>query len=160
MIEVTVPGKGVLQFRVLLLDLNGTLATDGEILPGVHERIERLAQVLDVFLVTCDTHGNGARIAEKLGIRLIRTGMPGPDEAEAKAQAASSLGRERTIAIGNGDADALMLKESALGIVVLGEEGLSIKALHQADILMRNICDALDLLLNEKRLIATLRGSP
>jgi soluble P-type ATPase len=160
MIEFTVPGKGILRFEALLLDLNGTLATDGHILAGVRDRIATLAQVLDIYLVTCDTHGNGARIADELGIRLIRAGLPGPEEAETKAQAARSLKPERIIAIGNGDADALMLKESDLAIAVLGDEGLSIKALQQADILVRNICDALDLLQYERRLIATLRGSP
>lgn len=159
MIEITVPGKGAFRFRVLLLDLNGTLATDGEILPGVHERIERLSPVLEIFLVTCDTYGNGVRIAEKLGIQLIRTGMPGPEEAEAKAQVVRSLGCEHVVAIGNGDSDALMLKESALGIAVLGEEGLSIQALLQADIVVRDIHDAFDLLLNVRRLIATMRGA-
>ncbi len=159
MIEVTVPGKGAFQFRILLLDLNGTLATDGEILPGVQERIQRLSPVLEMFLVTCDTYGNGARIAEVLGIHLIRTGAPGPEEAKAKVQAVRSLGCKHVVAIGNGDPDALMLKESALGIAVLGEEGLSVQALLQSDILVRDIRDAFDLLLNEKRLIATLRGT-
>lgn len=155
MIRISVPGKNALHLQYLLLDLNGTLTLDGKMLPGVQERLDRLSELLEIFLVTCDTHGNGAQIAQRLGIGLIRTG-----EAEEKAKAVRSLGEEQTAAIGNGDSDMLMLKECALGVAVLGDEGLSVKAFLSADMVVRNICDALDLLLEEKRLIATLRGSP
>jgi len=154
MIRISVPGKKALHLKRLFLDLNGTLALDGKILPGVQERLARLSEALEIFLVTCDTHGNGAQIAQELGIGLIRTG-----EAEEKAAAVRTLGEEQIAAIGNGESDTLMLKESALGIAVLGDEGLSVNALLSADIVVRNICDALDLLLEEKRLTATLRGS-
>jgi soluble P-type ATPase len=50
-----------------------------------------------------------------------------------------------------------MLEEAALGIAVLGPEGLAVPALLAADVLVASIEDALDLLLNPRRLIATLR---
>jgi soluble P-type ATPase len=68
-----------------------------------------------------------------------------------------SLDPTRTVAIGNGNNDHLILKEAALGIAVLGDEGLSVSAIKNADIVMKNISDALDLFLKTKRLIATLR---
>ena len=160
MLRVAVPGKPDLQLRYLLLDLNGTIAVDGMVLRGVQERLQQLSGALEIFIVTCDTHGNGARIARELNVGLKRTSRPGPGESAEKAGVVHSLGPECVVAIGNGDSDELMLKQSALGIAVLGEEGLSARALVNADIVVRDIRDALDLLLHEKRLIAILRGAP
>jgi soluble P-type ATPase len=50
-----------------------------------------------------------------------------------------------------------MLKNAILGIAVIGDEGCSTTTLLQSDITTNSIEDALMLLLNEKRLIATLR---
>lgn len=69
----------------------------------------------------------------------------------------NSLDLEKTVAMGNGNNDQLILKEAALGIAILGDEGISVTALKQADIMVKNISDALDLLLKPKRLMATLR---
>jgi soluble P-type ATPase len=68
-----------------------------------------------------------------------------------------SLDPTRTVAIGNGNNDHLILKEAALGIAVLGEEGMSVLAMKDADIVVKDISNALDLFLKPKRLIATLR---
>jgi soluble P-type ATPase len=51
-----------------------------------------------------------------------------------------------------------MLKESRLGICVLGPEGTSSEAISNCDLVISNINAALDLLLNPERLIATLRS--
>jgi len=61
------------------------------------------------------------------------------------------------VAIGNGANDAAMLQEAALGIAVLGPEGLAAEALLAADVVVASIEDALDLLLRPHRLVATLR---
>jgi soluble P-type ATPase len=51
-----------------------------------------------------------------------------------------------------------MVKEAALGIAVIEKEGAAVETLLAADIVCGNILDALELLLNPKRLIATLRS--
>jgi soluble P-type ATPase len=61
-----------------------------------------------------------------------------------------------TAAIGNGSNDQLILKEAALGIAVLGDEGLSASAIKSADIVVKNIQSALDLFLKPRRLITLL----
>jgi soluble P-type ATPase len=61
------------------------------------------------------------------------------------------------VAIGNGANDALMLEHAALGILVMGGEGAAVEALLRARVVVTDICEALDLLLFPKRLIATLR---
>ena len=62
-----------------------------------------------------------------------------------------------TVCIGNGRNDSLMLKEAALGICLIQAEGANVVSLLNADIACKSAKDALELLLNPKRLIATLR---
>ena len=57
MLEVTIPGHKTLNLSHLVLDYNGTIACDGRILEGVKERLETLAQSLEVHILTADTFG-------------------------------------------------------------------------------------------------------
>jgi len=41
-IEIDIPGKGLLRLEHAVFDVNGTLALDGELLPGVAERLAAL----------------------------------------------------------------------------------------------------------------------
>jgi soluble P-type ATPase len=50
-----------------------------------------------------------------------------------------------------------MLKEAALGIVVILKEGAATDTVASADIVCTDIVSALELLQNQSRLIATLR---
>ncbi|WP_346347138.1 hypothetical protein [Burkholderia cenocepacia] len=50
-----------------------------------------------------------------------------------------------------------MLEQAALGIAVLGTEGLAADALEAADVVVRHAVDALGLMLFPTRLIASLR---
>jgi P-type E1-E2 ATPase len=156
MIEVAVPRSPPLHLDHLALDVNGTLALDGRLLPGVAERLEKLGMLLNLHLITADTHGRQHEIDRELGLTAVRLDRDQP-EAEQKAAFVRSLGDDSVVAIGNGANDALMLREAALGIAVLGSEGLAYAALAEADVVVREITDALDMLLNTRRLIATLR---
>jgi soluble P-type ATPase len=51
-----------------------------------------------------------------------------------------------------------MLKEAALGIAVVQEEGDAVDTLVAADVVCNSINSALELLRNSLRLIATLRS--
>jgi P-type E1-E2 ATPase len=79
---------------------------------------------------------------------------PGRPETAQKADVVKQLGAERVVAIGNGANDADMLREAAVGIAVVGPEGLSGGALAAADVVVVSISDALGLLLNSRRLVA------
>jgi soluble P-type ATPase len=74
-----------------------------------------------------------------------------------KVRIVEGLGPERCVAIGNGANDAAMLAASALGIAVVGPEGAAAAAVHAADVVCASIVVALDLLLDTRALIATLR---
>ena len=153
-IHLDIPGWGVLELEHLVLDLNGTMALDGEALAGVPERLAALSESLAVHLVTADTQGQAAAIAGQLGVRLVLV-APGA-EADQKRSLVERLGAERVMAIGNGANDARMLQAAALGIAVLGPEGLAGEAWRAADV-VAGIHEALDLLLHPRRLVATLR---
>jgi P-type E1-E2 ATPase len=153
-VRLDIPGRGILELENLVLDLNGTIALDGEVLVGVPELMAALSENLTVHLVTADTQGRAAGIAGQLGVRLVLV-TPG-DEADQKRALVKRLGAERVVAIGNGANDAGMLHAAALGIAVLGPEGLAVEALRAADV-VATMHDALGLLLHPRRLVATLR---
>lgn len=153
--DIDIPGRGRLCLTHLALDLNGTIARDGELLPGVAERIARLGAVLEITLLTADMHGRAAATASALGIALVR--IAAGDETAQKAAFVRTAGPEHVAAIGNGANDAEMLRAAGLGIAVLGEEGLALPALLAADLVVPHITAALDLLLVPARLQATLR---
>ncbi len=156
MIEIGVPLREPLRLQYLILDMNGTVALDGELLPGVRERLAALSQVLEIWLITADTQGTLATVAATLPVK-VRPMKPGAGTPQ-KAALAEQLGAAQVAAIGNGTNDAEMLRRAALGIAVLGPEGLATACANAADVVAPSIEAALDLLLHPRRLIATLRS--
>jgi len=156
MLTIDIPGHGVLELENLVLDLNGTLAQDGEVLDGVAEAVEALAPTLHIVVVTADTHGSADALLRPIGVEHMHVIARGR-EAEAKLDLVDELGGDSVVAIGNGANDALMLKDAALGIAIVGGEGASASVLQAADVVVTSIQDALGLLLEPRRLIATLR---
>ncbi len=77
---------------------------------------------------------------------------------QEKKGGTACLGSHSVVAIGNGANDAWMLRQAALGIAVMGGEGLAVKCLSAADIVLPGIEAALDLLIYPRRLLATLRA--
>jgi P-type E1-E2 ATPase len=159
MIEISIPGNVSLQLSHLVLDVNGTLALDGELLPGVAQRLAALKDQLQVHLLTADTHGRQREIDRQLGLTatILPPATPATTQRSLKAAYVKELGPENVVAIGNGDNDAGMLGAAGLGIAVLGPEGLSTRALAAASVVCATTTDALDLLLHPDRLRATLR---
>jgi P-type E1-E2 ATPase len=155
MITVNIPGRGEFNFNHAVLDVNGTLATDGRLIKGVEPRLIALSNHLDLHLLTSDTHGRQSEIDEAL--QLVATRISPGQESDQKVAFVSSLGAQNVIAIGNGANDAGMLKTAGIGIGVIGEEGLNVETLLASDLVCPNIVDALDLLLIPQRLVATLR---
>jgi P-type E1-E2 ATPase len=155
MLEITIPPRGLLHLEYLLLDVNGTIALDGELIPGVGERLSRLEELLKVCLVSADTQGTLAELASALGVQARR--LQAGNEAAQKAALVAELGADQVVGLGNGANDAEMLRRAALGIAVLGGEGLAVACLTAADVVAPDIGAALDLLLRPRRLLATLR---
>ena len=153
-LTIDIPGFKRLELDHLVLDLNGTLARDGQLLGGVRPALLRLGVLLKVQVVTADTFGTArALFPPPLAVATLTPG----GEGQQKRDLVLALGAEHTAAIGNGANDALMLAAAGLGIAVIGPEGAATAAIQAAHLAVSDPASALDLLLHPQRLIATLR---
>jgi len=153
--RIDIPGWGNIDIENIVIDLNGTIATDGKIASEVRKKITSLSELAKVYILTADTQGTANKEILGMNVHLIK--VPEENSKKGKFEFLSTLNLETTVVIGNGSNDQLTLKEAALGIAVLGDEGVSVSAMKSADIVVENIHNALDLFLEPKRLIATLR---
>ena len=155
MIEITIPGRGELCLQHLVLDVNGTLAVDGQLIEGVIKRISNLKTKFDIHMLTANTHGAQSRIDHYLNLQAVQIAKG--NEGEQKAAYVEKLGSQNVVAIGQGANDALMLRRAELGICVLSVEGTAKAVVDACDLLMPDINSALDLFEYPLRLIASLR---
>jgi P-type E1-E2 ATPase len=157
--NITIPGRERFHLTHLVLDVNGTVAADGQLIDGVGAQLLALRQTgWEVHWITADTRGRQAALDEELGWPAVRIAADSAEgEAAQKAAFVQELGAARVVAVGNGANDVAMLREAALGIAVLGPEGLALDALLAADLVAPDIQAALGLLQDPTRLIATLR---
>ncbi|MCC6147016.1 MAG: HAD family hydrolase [Anaerolineaceae bacterium] len=153
--EIDIPGVGFLRLQNVVFDLNGTLAVDGKVSAPVRECIQNLSRKFHVVIASSDIHHSLAALAKDLGVEfhILTQGEIAPQ----KAALVRALGAEQTVAVGNGTNDWQMLQEAAVGIVIIGTEGASTKAVRAADLLVTSPMDAINCLLNPLRLTASLR---
>jgi P-type E1-E2 ATPase len=156
MISIKIPGFKELKLRHLVLDFNGTLAVDGKLLKGVAEKLNKLATRLEVHIITADTFGKVKAEVKKINCTLEI--ICGGDQQKQKLAYINKLGADSTAAVGNGRNDQQMLKQASLGIALMQKEGASAETFMVADVVCSDILDALELLENPLRLIATLRN--
>ena len=156
MLQIQIPDCEPLRLEHLVLDYNGTLALDGELLPGVRERLDRLASQLAIHVVTGDTFGKAR--SGLAGVACNLSVLPPHAQSEAKRAYVERLGAPACVCIGNGRNDRLMMEAAALAIAVIQQEGACTETLMAADVVAPSIHDALDLLIHPQRLVATLRG--
>ncbi|MEW6673856.1 MAG: ATPase P [Thermodesulfobacteriota bacterium] len=156
MIEISIPGRGKLQCRYLVLDYNGTLAVDGRLIDGVGEALRRLSDMVEIHVLTADTFGKARSGLAGIDCRLSI--LPKDRQDTGKRDYITALGAEGCVCVGNGRNDRLMLKEASLGIAVIQAEGAAADTLLAADVVCSDIVSALELLSNPLRLVATLRS--
>jgi len=156
MIDIRIPGRGDLALEHLVIDYNGTMARDGELLPGVREAVESISSAVRVHVVTADTFGSAQRALAGVPCRVEV--LPSGRQDEAKRDYVRELGVDRVACVGNGANDRLMLAEAALGVAVIQDEGCAVAALEAADVVCRSFADAIGLLQYPDRLVATLRS--
>lgn len=156
MIQIAIPGAEELTINHLVLDYNGTIAEDGDLLPGVSACIRAIAEKLRIHVITADTHGT---VREKLkGLPCTVEIIGDTSQDCAKRDYIRQLGADTVAAVGNGRNDIFMLQEAVLGISLVQAEGGSSQAIASSDVVCTSIIDAFNLLLIPKRLIATLRN--
>ena len=154
MLCVKIPGREELSLSHLVLDYNGTIALDGEIIEAIRPRLEVLAKDLSISVITADTHGTAAKKCEGLPLQVLT--YPTTEVGLIKAEEAKKLSGG-VIAIGNGFNDIQMSDAADLSICVMGPEGCCGALIAHTDVVVTSIEAALDLLLIPGRIRATLR---
>lgn len=155
MFELDIPGFGLVRLEYFVSDFTGTLSVDGKLLPGVKERLNKISEILQVYILTADTFGMAK--AALHGVNCEVQILEGEKHDIQKEEFVRTLGSDAVIALGNGNNDARMLKAARIGIAVCLMEGCATAALTSADLVMNSTTDALDLFFNPKRMKATLR---
>lgn len=155
MLEIKIPSLGHFNFKHIVFDFNGTLATDGHISDAIRGRLENLSQRMEVHVITMDTFGTIGNQLKSLPVQIAV--LDSEQGTEEKGKYIQALGADTCIAVGNGSNDCKMLLEAMLSIAVIGHEGLSQKALKDADLIFTSIEDVFDSLENPTRLAASLR---
>jgi soluble P-type ATPase len=154
MITIQRPGQEPLEIEFILIDFEGTLASDHRVHPKAKDKINLLSKRTKIYILT---KGEKERIEESL--RRVKAEIfysPEGETSQRKLDLLRRLGPARTVVIGNGLDDASMIEEACLGICIIGEEGASIEAIKHADVVVPNVIDALDFLLKPFRQKATL----
>ena len=152
--KIEIPGRNALELHHLVLDYNGTIAEDGEVIASIAPRLEELSKDLQIYVITADTHGTAARKCAHLPLE-VKT-FPTVEVGAIKAREVRQLSGG-VVCIGNGFNDIGMCGAADLAICVMGREGCCGALISHCDIVVTSIEDALDLLLRPSRIRATLR---
>ncbi len=153
---IGIPHYKTLSIKHIVLDYNGTLAKDGVLTDAVTRLLPQLSEQYEVHVITADTFGSVHK--QVAGFNVSVKVISSDDHTAEKADYVATLGSETCVAVGNGNNDQAMLRRAVLGIALLGDEGCATETLLASDICCKSIENALELCLNTKRLIATLRA--
>jgi soluble P-type ATPase len=155
MIEIDIPGFGAVKLQHLVSDFTGTLSFNGKLIPGVRERFDELSKLLDIHVLTSDTFGTARE--ELQDIQCNVHVLKGEFHDLQKEEYVEKLDALSVVAFGNGNNDRKMLRVSRIGIAVTEGEGSAVDILMAGDVHVTSILNGLDMLLNPKKLKATLR---
>jgi len=155
MISIDIPGDKKIHIEHLVFDYNGTLAIDGKMIDGVKPLLEILGTKVSIHILTADTFGTSK--AQLSGINCKLEILKPELQDKQKESYVLKLGKDKVIALGNGRNDALMLKQAEIGIAVIQQEGAYAKLFTDCEIVCFSITDALALIINPLRMVATLR---
>ena len=154
MITIQRPGREPLEIESILLDFEGTLASDRRVHPKAKDKINLLSKRAKIYILTKEKKEQVTEIMRKVKAEIVH--FPEEDVSRGKRDLLLQLGPNKTAAIGNGIDDTSMIQEAALGICVISKEGTSVDTIKEADLIFSNIIDALDFLLKPLRQKATL----
>jgi soluble P-type ATPase len=154
MITILRSGQEPLEIDFILLDFEGTLASDRRVHPKAKDKINLLSKRTKIYILTKEEKILMEEVLKKVKAEIIYL-MEG-EASQQKLDLLRQLGANRTVAIGNGVDDVPMIEEAGLGISVMGKEGTFSEAMKKADVVFMNILDALDFLLKPLRPKATL----
>ena len=158
-VTVKIPGFGDRHIQTLLADYDGTLCCHGEIAQSIKERLERLAEVIDIHILTADRKAKGNEYFGRLPVKVHV--LSEKDQDVQKRDYLIDFKTMNVVVFGNGNNDRLLLQAVKTGgglcIAVQNGEGCAVDALINSHLLAANPAEAMDLLLNPDTLAATLR---
>lgn len=152
---IKIPNYKTLTLTNIVLDYNGTIAKDGVLKEEVKILLPKLTDKYNIHVITADTFGSVKQ--ELKDFNVIVKVLESENHTQEKADYIMSLNETSCVAVGNGANDKFMLKIAEIGIALMGDEGCNLETLLGSDIVCKNIHEALELFLYQKRLIATLR---
>ncbi len=157
-IVMDIPRFGRREIHAVVSDFTGTLSRGGKLVPGVKERLVRLIELVDVHVVTSDVFGTAKeQLDGVLEPYIIGAGRQDTE----KERYLSRMDARHVAALGNGNNDRRLLKKvkksGGLAIAVENGEGCALLALLNAHLVVFGAANALDLLLEPKACLATLR---
>ena len=152
---IEIPNYKRIKLINIVLDYNGTIAKDGVLKDEVKTILPELASKYRVHVITADTFGSAHEQLKGFDVEVKV--LQSDNHTLEKAEYVKSLNATRCAAIGNGNNDMKMIEVAEIGITIIGDEGCSMKSIIKSDLVCKSIEDALELFLNKKRLIATLR---
>lgn len=149
MISIERPGQTNVEIDFILIDFEGTLATDRRVHPKAKDKINLLSKRTSIYVLTMQQKEVIEERLRKVNAEIIF--LAEGDASRRKLDLLRQLGPSRCAAIGNATSDAALMQEAGIGICVIGHEGSSAKALKHAEVVFSDILDALDFLLKPLR---------
>ena len=155
MLDIEIPGFGSVKLQHLVSDYTGTLSHNGNLVPGVEERLKQISEFMDIHVLTSDTFGTAK--SELKGLPCKLKVLEGEYHDLQKEEYVDRLGASSVVAFGNGNNDRKMLRVAKIGVAVTGKEGSAVDILMAGEVYITDINMGLELLIYPKRLKATLR---
>ncbi len=159
-ISIDIPGFGLRHITTILTDYTGTLSREGRLVEGVKDSLRRLADLVDIHVITADTFGFAAVELNGVPVEFVR--LKGEHDHDVqKLQYGEKLSLSHCVVFGNGNNDRLLLTAAkasgGIAISVDNGEGCAIDALLNSHVFIVGAVNALKLLLEPKGCKATLR---
>ena len=127
----------------------------GGIPESVKERLRYLAQKLEIYVLTADTHGTARKMCEGLPVKIMT--FPSDRAMHEKVRILHELGEIHCVAIGNGRNDILMCQATELSVAIVGKEGACSKLIAVTDVCVTTIEDGLEFIIIAKTINSDLK---
>lgn len=156
-IHIKIPWGEKYTINNAVFDLNGTLANNGEIAPSTKKLLKELAQQVNIYILTADTHNTAENLKTEFREFAEIIVLKSDEHAWEKARFVQNLEFRETVTLGNGGNDLKMVEEGILSFGIIGEEGIYGPLLSKVDIVVHSIDHAIKMLLHPMKIVATIR---
>jgi soluble P-type ATPase len=154
MIYIQRPGQEPLEIDFILFDFEGTLASGRRVHPKAKDKINLLSKRTKIYILTKEENERVEEILKKVDAEIVH--LTEGESSTRKMDFLRRLGATRTVVVGNGADDSLVMEEAGFSLCIIGKEGASSGAIKNAHVVFTDILDALDFLLKPLRQKATL----